>query len=64
MAKRTNPNGNDPDAYFISLQNAVKTTANAAGVAEAAKWTSEAMLQIIPLIETARDIEIQKDIRP
>ncbi len=62
MAKRTNPSGNDPDAYFISLQNAVKTTANAAGVPEAAKWTSEAMLQIIPLIETARDIDIQKDI--
>ena len=62
MAKRINPNGNDPDAYFISLQNAMKNTANTAGVPEAAKWTAEAMLQLIPLIDAAKDVESLKDI--
>jgi hypothetical protein len=62
MATRKRNTQSDPDAFFIGVQNALKYTAENAGINEAAKWDSETTEKLMPLYDSIMDRNVVQNI--
>jgi hypothetical protein len=62
MATRKRNTASDPEQIFISVQNAMKYTAENAGINEAAKWDSETTEKLMPLYDSIMDRNVVQNI--